>query len=408
MTSPPQTATDPQAPRQPASGIRYPGDSGPRDLRIDFLRGVVMFVLVVAHFELVSFFSILTWERVGLVSGAEGFVILSGIVLGIVHRQGIERHGMQASAGKLLDRAAQLYRVNLFVIFSIGVLAMLPFLDASAVTTFVERGSGQVFGLYPSPEDPPTVWLAKAMTLKIGPHQFQILGLYVFLLLAAPLALFAFRHGRTALVLGISWWLYFENQVDLDMPTGAQFEYAFPLLSWQVLFFHGLAVGYHRAKIAQFAASPAGKLVFALAWAVFLAGLFLAQNTTNAFLPWYTKMRLIPAETFDHVRHLYFDKNLLRLGRIVSYAAVLVVFYWALTRFWRPLDRAFGWFFIPIGQATLYVFVVHVYLILIVTQFLSFGFESGYLVLNTLVHTLVLAVIWLMVRRQVLFRWIPR
>jgi hypothetical protein len=67
------------------------------------------------------------------------------------------------------------------------------------------------------------------------------------------------------------------------------------------------------------------------------------------------------------------------------------------------------WHFIPIGQASLYVFVVHVFFIALVSDVLPFGFPLGnpHIWLNTLGHTFALASLWLMVRYQVLFRWIP-
>lgn len=59
---------------------------GRRDLRIDMLRGIALVMMVVAHTEVMSVFNIFTWERFGLTTGAEGFVILSGFMLGFLNR----------------------------------------------------------------------------------------------------------------------------------------------------------------------------------------------------------------------------------------------------------------------------------------------------------------------------------
>ena len=79
--------------------------------------------------------------------------------------------------------------------------------------------------------------------------------------------------------------------------------------------------------------------------------------------------------------------------------------YALLTAFWQPLSRALGWFLVPLGQATLYVFVLQVYVALLVGNLP--GVQDS-LLLGTLVHTAVLALLWLAVRRRFLFRVVPR
>ena len=117
-----------------------PGSPVPeRDLRIDFLRGLVMFVLVVIHIELVSVLTFFAWERVGLISGGEGFVILSGVVLGMVSRKRVETRGWSYSVARLVDRSVQLYRVNVAVVLSVLLLSLVPFLNTLEVRSFTDR-----------------------------------------------------------------------------------------------------------------------------------------------------------------------------------------------------------------------------------------------------------------------------
>ena len=40
--------------------------AGERDLRIDFMRGIALVMMVVAHTEVMSIFNIFSWERFGL------------------------------------------------------------------------------------------------------------------------------------------------------------------------------------------------------------------------------------------------------------------------------------------------------------------------------------------------------
>lgn len=382
---------------------------GSRDLRIDFIRGCVMFLLVIVHIEFFSLYNLLAWERVGLVSGAEGFVILSGYVIGMIFGARVEQRGLGAAASGLFDRALTLYRVNLFVIVSIALLRAFSIADTTAVTTFTDRVSNIVYPLYWSADATIALKAADIVLLRSGPHQMQILGLYVVLLLASPIALWLLSVRRTGALLLISAVLYIRNWAFPGALTPAQFENAFPILTWQFIYFLGMAAGFHHKRVKAFMGTARGRAVLALA-ALIAAAMFLwAQNTPNPNVPVWARMTLVPAETFDAVRRAWFDKNTLGLGRIVNYFALLIVTYALLTRFWTPAARWLGWFFVPIGQASLYVFIVHVYIVMLVSNIAPFGFDGpSRVVLHTALHTAALLALWLMVRYQVLYGWIPR
>ncbi len=383
---------------------------GTRDLRIDFIRGFVMFILIVSHIEVFSIYNLIAWERLGLVSGAGGFVILAGYVVGMIYRSRLEKNGIADASQKLIDRALQLYRVNVFIIASVLFLRAFTIADVKEVTTFTDRAAGTTYALFTSPDAPIANKLADTLLLRAGPHQMQILGLYVVLLAATPLLLWLMRLKRTRLALGVSAVLYVYNWAFPTRLTGAQFENAFSLLNWQLIYVCAVATGYHRERVFAFMASWRGRIVFALAVLVVIGCFLLAQNTPNPFIPAWARASFIAPEEFDRIRLTWFDKNTMGPGRAMNFAALMIVGYALLTRFWKPLARAFGWFLIPIGQASLYVFIVHVYVVLLVSNVVPFGFSipPQNMLFNTIVHTAALAILWLMVRYQVLFGWIPR
>ncbi len=383
---------------------------GSRDLRIDFIRGVVMFILVVSHIELFSIFNLLTWERVGMVSGAEGFVILAGFVIGMVYGGRVRKTGLAAATNSLFDRALQLYRVNVFIIVSITLLRFFTITNVHEVTTFTDRGAGIVYPLFTAADAPIANHLADILLLRSGPQQIQILGLYVVLLALSPLALALMAAGRTGVVLLLSWVAYVGFWAFDTRLISAQFENAFPILAWQLIYFHGVAAGFHKQSFFSFLGSARGKAVVIGCGVIALALLVFAQNTPNPFIPQWARFDFIPAERFDALRVAWFDKNTLRPGRVLNYVALLIVGYQLLTRFWSLFYRSVGWFFVPIGQASLYVFIVHVYIVMLASNLVPFGFTipPSHIVLNTIVHVAALGVLWLMVRYQVLYGWIPR
>lgn len=123
-------------------------------------------------------------------------------------------------------------------------------------------------------------------------------------------------------------------------------------------------------------------------------------------MPYWAKLSIIPGDFFMDVYLRFCQKNTLGILRLVNYAAALIFGYYLLTRYWKLFNKAFGWFFVPIGQASLYVFIVHIYILYIISNMPVFW--QGNFWVNTLGHTLVLFIIWVMVKKEVLFRWIPR
>ncbi len=395
------------------SSWAYPITDSSRDLRIDFLRGIVMFVLIVVHIDIFSIYNLLAWERLGVISGAEGFTIFSGVVLGMVYRKKIEKDGWQTASSRLIDRALQIYRVNIAIIISIIILGLIPWLDASTIMTFTSHSSGEVYTLFPSYQASIQHWLSRIFLLRMGPHQTQVLGLYVVLLAFAPLALWLFHKKRPILLLSLCWILYFYNWENPSRPTGAQFEYGFPILSWQLIFFHGMAFGYYRAELATWFTGYKKTVIISISIVLSCAFLFFTLNNPNPALPDWYKLSIIPAEQFYAIYRTYFEKNTLGFLRLVNYLAVLIVVFQILSIFWKPIKDYLGWFFIPIGQATLYVFIIHVFMCMLVDNIPYYSealpnYFSGNIWLNTIAHSTVLLVLWLMVKYKVAFRWIPR
>jgi hypothetical protein len=382
-------------------------DLDKRDLRLDFMRGLIMIYLVVVHMEYFSLFSLPAWERLGLVSSAEGFVLLSGLVVGLVYGRRAKTEGLMSAAKKLWQRAFQLYRVNLFVILSIALLGLLPFINVYDITHWWVPGNrAQAYYLYPADTAPWWEWIWKALTLQIGPHQYQVIGLYVVLLSLAPLAILLLLRGNWFWILLVSWLVYISNLFLVIRLTPTKFELGFPILTWQLLFFNGLVIGFYHKQILNWLLADRNRWVGWLAGLTCLGFMFLAFNNPYAmFWPW-EHLSFVPSDIFQSIYAFWFNKTLLGPGRLVNNAALFITMYILLSRFWIIFNKALGWFLIPLGQASLYVFTVHVYIILLVIN-LPIQIHGSF-VWGTVIHGGALLLIWLMVKYRVLYKWIPR
>ncbi|MBT2532621.1 OpgC domain-containing protein [Arthrobacter sp. ISL-48] len=391
-------------------------DESARDSRVDFLRGLAIVFVVVNHLGMTSLFQLLTQETIGFVSGAELFVLFSGLVVGMVYGPRVAD-----DFGTVVDltsrRAAKLYMVALVVLLGVFLVSLLPIVHVDALTTYLDQGTGEAghgsagrtYNLYAGMESlfqfpVPAQVVPGIFLLQFGPWQFNVMGLYVILLLLSPLVLAALNRGKTLWVLAATLMLYAVGTVTRARLLPSQFEDSFPLLVWQVLFVIGLVAGFHqRSVVAWF--SQHTRVVAACTLAT-VAFAFLSWGNpylTNGF---DARLAIIPDTLYRTLYDGYFARTYLAPGRLVNVLVLVVGYYAFLTAYWRPVKSALGWFFIPLGRATLYVFILHVVLIAVVANVPAL--RQGNVLLNSAACVVVLCLLWVMVRMRFLFRIIPR
>lgn len=391
----------------------FPHSHATRDPRLDLLRGFVFVLLFAVHFDYFSAYTFLSWERIGVVSSAETFVALAGIVVGIVFGRKMRVDGLRACVRPMLARAWDLYKANLIVILLIGLLRYVPFLRMDEVTTFSDPYTGMVYPLYPLLSEGVFKLVLDAVLLRCGPHQFQVIGLYAVLFLLSPLVLYCIDRRKTLWLSAASLALYTCNfLVPESVPgtaeirlTGAQFEYAFPLAAWQMLYVHAVIAGVFKEQIVEYLSRPTARWLVWLSVALALAFLVFTLNHPMDKFPDWAQLRLIDSVQFLDLYKQFFLKHNLGPGRLVNEVVLFISGYALLTVCWRPIERALGWFLIPLGSASLYVFTVHVFLVLLVDN-TPLGHSDSF-VLNSLLHTGLLLLVWWAVKKEWLFRWVP-
>jgi hypothetical protein len=347
------------------------------------------------------------------------FVVTAGLVLGLVHRRTFEWYGPKVLMRRLLGRSWLLYRALIVVILVVILLARLAPLDMTALTSFTDRSTGEVFSLIP-PEEMPwlqQIWLV--LRLGVSPHQIQILGLYVVLIALAPLMIQALHHRWLLGYFAVTWGLYalgwfLPEQTRL---LGMQWEFAFPILLYQVYFTHALAVGYFRQEIAQGLKNASTRwLAVGGAAVLALAFLLAAQTNPNPAFPDWWRLGSLTDEQYRAFHGAWLAKGHPSPLRLLNVAAFFVAFYALLTYLWVPLNRALGWLLIPLGEASLYVFLMHLAFIALIDQIPGYFDESPAwqavwpvrIWFNTALYVGTILSLWLMVRHKVLFGVVPR
>lgn len=355
-----------------------------RDLRLDFLRGVCLLKMVFNHLWHTPVHRLQEW--IGFVSAAEGFFFISGAVVGIVHGRRAQEQGLGTVSRTLLTRSAHLYLANLALAFFFLALESGGWLHQNAYSRFWGREGLEWAGLF---------------TLNL-PYHLHVLPRYVVLLAAAPLALWCLTRGRTGWLIAASAGLYLLSRGMGREPRLPWLEEGgaliFPVLAWQLLFFLGMACGYHRRRLAAFwrRLSPAA---WGLLLGVPVAAFVLLARAQDA--GW---LRLPPGAV-----EVWFGRTGLGPGRLVNLAVFFAFSFLLVDRFWRPLAAALGPLLLPIGQRSLYVFLVHILVVGLGRAWLpavaAEALGAPWLLLA--VDAALIALIWAMVRRRVLFGFIP-
>ena len=96
---------------------------------------------------------------------------------------------------------------------------------------------------------------------------------------------------------------------------------------------------------------------------------------------------------------------------LLSANTVAIAGYTAVTYLWIPIRRALGWLMLPLGQAALYSYIVHFFLILLVYNLApwlaSLPWEPSEAIFTPALQIAVVMLLWALVRRHVLFGIIP-
>ena len=399
--SPPRLLTAPVAAPAPAGaqslarlrgraarGWRY-RSTDRRDLRLDFLRGYCAFAMVVDHLGGASYFYPITGGNTFFVSAAEGFIFLSGLLVGLIYGPRVLREGLARVQLHLLRRAFTLYAVTLgltFTFVGLSRLVEMPWLqDVEPLTPALGVG---------------------ILTLHHTYYLVDVMLLYTLLLAVSPLAILLLTAGRTwaVLLFSVGLWLTYQwFPAQALVPWVIVNNDTFVVAAWQIWFFGGMVIGYHRSKIWRWLGRiPAAPAVLALAGAAgLLIALRLSEGAALAAGPGASGLAALDA---------LFGKESARPGRLLAFAVFFPLLYLILTYAWAPFNRLFGWLLVPFGQNALYVYAMHLFAVYLTALFLPYvpGFDRFDPNHNTPVQLVAVLVIWLLVKREVLFDVIPR
>jgi hypothetical protein len=324
------------------AGLVGPGE---RDLRLDLMRGIGQWMVFLDHipYDIVSW---LTLRNYGFSDAAEFFVFISGYTAGFVYGPAMAHGQFLGATKRLLKRAWQLYIAHIFLfLFFVAQIAR-------AARKFDNPMYGDEYNVFLFLEHP-DVMIGQALALKFKPVDLDVLPLYIVLVLALPMILLGLVKIPRLTLLGSAVFYVLARVFDWNLPSYPGGNWYFNPFAWQLLFVFGVWCGLGKAsEIERFIRSRA-VLYIAFAWIAFS---FLIVMT------WHVPA--LDAMTPKWLIHILYpiDKSDLDMLRLTHFLALAVVFVRYIPRDWPALHSNWLRPLILIGQHSLPIFCLGVFL----------------------------------------------
>lgn len=232
-----------------------------RDLRLDFFRGLALITIFINHVP-GTIFENYTSRNFGFSDAAEAFVLMSGISAGLAYSKLLSTNFM-SGIYVVYRRALRLYLIHLLSTF-IAVIILLFGFFYLGTDALLQR-----VNLYPVLTENQH-WVLGFLTLGHQIGYFNILPIYVFLLLITPLlALLAGVSVWLMLILSFTIW-FLSGLFEFNIPTFPLSGYWFlNPFCWQFLFSIGFSAGLLKKRAASFVAYNSVFMALAAAYVVF-------------------------------------------------------------------------------------------------------------------------------------------
>lgn len=349
-----------------------------RDLALDLLRGYFLVVIMIDHLRFrVNPLYVVSGKQSLWVTAAEGFVLISGFLVGLLRGDEARAVGWATAARHTWRRAA--------------ILALW-----SALLTIVFRTISDVTGYWPDvPNADATGSLldyalgAAVLRKTYGDH--NLLAAYALFLALAPLALAAMLRGLTWLVLAVAatgWAAAYATNATWSNSVQSD-------LCWQLLFLIGVTLGFHHAALLRRWRALSDDWRSAIAIVAGALSLLIVVGSLVRFP--------VNGHYHTHLESILFDRNRLGPARLISALILVSSLYALVRRFEARLVPTIGKLLVPLGQASLYVYIVQSLLtFVLVDRLLSNPW------LAAAASAAMVGLVWIMVKNRVLFRVIPR
>lgn len=208
-----------------------------RDMRLDFFRGIAMFIILVAHIPS-DWLALWIPARFGFSDATEMFVFCSGMASAIAFGTVYRNQGLRIGTARVLFRMWQVYWAHIGLFIAVASATALMTASGWFAADYVSQ-----LNLYLFFKDPLT-HLPALLTLTYVPNYFDILPMYLVVLAMLPAVVALQRlHTLAAVAFVVGIWLC-ATFADINLPAEplSQRKWFFNPFGWQLVFFTGFAL----------------------------------------------------------------------------------------------------------------------------------------------------------------------
>ena len=333
-----------------------------RQYELDALRGLMLVLMTVTH--LPTRLSSPLGQPFGYVSAAEGFVLLSAYMAGLVYGRVALAKGIDAMRLAFWRRARKVY-------FAHAALLFFLFTVIAGVGVTVDQPAVENLMSFYLAE--PWRALLASLVLLYRPPLLDILPMYVLFMLASPVALaWGARRGWAGILagslglwvlaqFGMGEWLFLHTVTAAGGHLPFNEAGSFSTFSWQLLWVLGLWMGASRSEVQVV------PFVFQR-WAVVVA--LLLGALALGWRHWAGQVPFEATSEWQVAVNLMFDKwqlGPLRLINLMALVVLTIQFGPAVANFWERYEWSFGRnALVTLGSASLPVFCAHLLVVLLV------------------------------------------
>jgi hypothetical protein len=284
-----------------------------RDPRLDFFRGIAMFVIMVSHTRQ-DWLSDWIPARFGLSDAAAMFVFVSGYAGGLAFGGVYKRAGWLLGTVRIGLRIWQLYIAQLAIVLVVAAVAVAANHVIPGEDDY--RSILQLDHLFAHPSDA----LLGIATLTYVPHYLDILPVYMVVLSLVPIAIPLARFVHPLVVLGASialWALASHFEWNLPGDGSEPRGWFFDPFCWQILFFTGFSLSMKWLKPPQ-----ADRRIF---WAAVGYILFGVAVTVPAIYQTVPGLGGLQAWIVEHADKTFLDPLQILHFFATAYVAVYVL-----------------------------------------------------------------------------------
>jgi len=343
-------------------------------LALDYLRGYFILVIIIDHlYRWPSALALLTGQGYLWFNAADGFVIVSGLMIGYVRGYKGLKLSYWDVTKKLWSRAFLLY---IWLITSTLIYTTLAWLNPSLQgLPYVPIANGAWLDL---------AW--QAVTMQFSYVWINFLYLYAIFLVIAPAAVWLLRKR-------LAWVIVALSLIGLLIGDMTNIKW----LQWQPLFFIPSVAGFYLESIQSWWNSKKATKKIIPTAIYSLTFILLGASVLTTFI-------LSSNPTIDAV-NLYFNKEHIELGGVIVSLITFCGFVLFFIQHESFIQKWLGWLLHPFGVNSLTAYILHGIVIIFIAATIPI---SQSIILNTLAGIFAVGATLLLLKVPFITKILPR